>query len=557
VPKYGVHQIVLADAIYGSGIEPGAADLLRQHQAMAMLGAIGPDLFFWGPDYEFVRILKGIYEAIDTVVQAYDAVVQPIEDLEEGVGHVLDMVTPASYRINDAFIQGLRDTTELLRQDVATGALSTALGVSNLLTDAAHVPSALTQIFNAFRPPRQRNESEANWYWFDMLHYRKTGDFARHLVEQARGGTDRQRAYAYGYLSHIATDLTGHPYVNQIVGGPYRLHVQRHAIVENFIDTWAFQRRYGESINQTLVDRLGLRNLKRMPRDIVDLLDGAFRATYPLRGTRPEFLTADQIQETYQNFHLVLGYMEKLAIPYPTEPFDEIGRILAEVFQDLIEPPPAGPGAPSGMCSFDDIWPVGTTDKSRQCYDSFFRWLEDYFAYLGRFMEWLFDTVRDLIDLLSAATMAIPLGVAMAILYEAQVALYDILQTIRSALALGGLVNPEPGDLDSAHGRNFTTTFQNCVPDLSDAYPARTAPLVSPLVCPPRRDQHGVTLELPTTLPGFTQPGSADVTPFEFMRDAEFVDDTAYVSYAQANEIRDAGTTRLHHEQVADHDGNE
>jgi hypothetical protein len=554
MPKYGVHHIVLADAMNGRRIDHRAADILKENCDMAMLGAIGPDLFFWAPDYAFVRTLKEIYKAIDGIVQAYNDVVQPINDLVDAAGEAINMVTPATGAISNAFLETVEVTTDRFRAVVATGALSTALGGINLLTDAAHVPSVLAGIFNEFRPPRQTNKTERGWYWFDMLHYRKTGDFARHLVESARYGTDRQRAYAYGYLSHIATDLTGHPYVNQIVGGPYRLHVQRHAIVENFIDTWVFDKRYGESVNQTLVGRLGLQDLVRLPLDIAGLLDGAFRATYPLKKTRPDFLTVDQIRETYENLHLVLGYMEELVIPYPTEPFADVGRILSEAFNDLIEPPPGPAPNPSAACSIGDILDFATTDKSRECYDSFFKQIEDYFEYLGRLMEWLLDTIRDLVDLLLAATMEIPLAVAMAILYEIQVALYAILQTIRSALALGGLVNPEPGDLTSSHGRNLTTTYQNCVPDLFDAYPVRMAPTVSPLVCPPRIILGRSSLEQPLTVPGFSQPGSADVTPWEFIRDAPF-NQSAFLSYAQAGaQAGEHDTMSLHRQRL--HVGN-
>jgi hypothetical protein len=49
-------------------------------------------------------------------------------------------------------------------------------------------------------------------------------------------------AYALGYLTHYVTDVVAHPYVNQVVEGPFRLHWQRHHLVEFFIDAYVWDR---------------------------------------------------------------------------------------------------------------------------------------------------------------------------------------------------------------------------------------------------------------------------------------------------------------------------
>ena len=41
-------------------------------------------------------------------------------------------------------------------------------------------------------------------------------------------------------MSHCATDVTGHSFVNTKAGGPYRLHWQRHHLVENHMDAKAY-----------------------------------------------------------------------------------------------------------------------------------------------------------------------------------------------------------------------------------------------------------------------------------------------------------------------------
>ena len=70
---------------------------------------------------------------------------------------------------------------------------------------------------------------EQTFFWSDMLHYRKTYEFAHELWKSAT--TDAQKAFALGWMTHLATDVTGHCFVNEKCGGPYRLHWQRHHLV--------------------------------------------------------------------------------------------------------------------------------------------------------------------------------------------------------------------------------------------------------------------------------------------------------------------------------------
>jgi hypothetical protein len=46
-------------------------------------------------------------------------------------------------------------------------------------------------------------------------------------------------------MSHLATDVTGHAFVNQKAGGPYRLHWQRHHLVENHMDALVYNADHG------------------------------------------------------------------------------------------------------------------------------------------------------------------------------------------------------------------------------------------------------------------------------------------------------------------------
>jgi len=72
----------------------------------------------------------------------------------------------------------------------------------------------------------------------EFLRWHHTGEFTRNLINSANN--DQQKAFAYGYLSHVAASVTGEPLVNNITGGPYRTHWWRNRLVSNFIDSWTF-----------------------------------------------------------------------------------------------------------------------------------------------------------------------------------------------------------------------------------------------------------------------------------------------------------------------------
>ena len=73
----------------------------------------------------------------------------------------------------------------------------------------------------------------------------------QHCCARARETNDEELlAYAIGYTSHYAADTVGHPYVNTIVRGPYRFHGQRHKLVENSHDVWAWER-FGDRLPRT------------------------------------------------------------------------------------------------------------------------------------------------------------------------------------------------------------------------------------------------------------------------------------------------------------------
>jgi len=55
-----------------------------------------------------------------------------------------------------------------------------------------------------------------NKYFSDLVHYVRTGDFVNALIDQS--SNLNEYAFALGALAHYASDNTGHPTINQVVG---------------------------------------------------------------------------------------------------------------------------------------------------------------------------------------------------------------------------------------------------------------------------------------------------------------------------------------------------
>ena len=527
MPKYGIHHVVLQEAIAQLLINPSASiqsigSDLWSNEDVAMLGAVGPDLFFWAPDYEVVDRFYRLYKNIGEIVDLYNEIVQPIRDINdavvEPVEDAVETLAPETVALIRQTIEEMRETAGLFQSTVGTGLFAGVISGFNVLTDLASLPRLSGEFFDLFRPPLQSNKPEAEWYWFDMLHYRNTGDFARALAVNATASADaQQKAYAFGYLSHIATDFIGHAYVNQIVGGPYRLRPQRHVTVENFMDCWKFSEYYGQSVNLTLVDKLGLP--PTLPAGVGDLIHTAFRHAYdgkphPTRLPGDGFISRNQIDQTYEIFYEVLQIMKKMAIARPEEPFSGVADVLEDAFRDVLEPPPSPPSSPSSTCSLGDIFSFGLTASSRDCYEEFFEELGEWFEYVAEVLAWAFETMLDIFDLLLSLLLSLPIVVLLAILYGLQLMLYELYQTLRNVLALEGFLFPEPEFLNSSHGRNLTTTFQCGISPFK--YPRWYDLSISHLACAPG------DLEHPTTAAD-SYPSSDTVTPNAFIKDRPLI----------------------------------
>lgn len=233
-----------------------------------------------------------------------------------------------------------------------------------------------------------------------MLHYRATGQFARNFWSRAKMSTDpQQQAYALGYITHLATDVTGHGFVNTLVGGPYRLHWQRHHLVENHMDClWYLSDpmspmmgpRYtqltesalyydiafddmgaviprpayalGSSMREVYQRRRDLDQASPFPMKIADLLIGAMQDTWYPDNTKPpthplildpvdDKPTASQIKEAYDLYYKYLKYATVDGFSFePPDPPQLVPNLDPPLIPDLGPPPDA-----SDQNLFDDV----------------------------------------------------------------------------------------------------------------------------------------------------------------------------------------------------------
>ena len=206
------------------------AAIMDENPNFAAIGAVGPDLFFFLPDfrdYSGVPVASVLIGVLDFLEQVYAAVDPYVSKWEHYIGPISEDTAEELSRLSGGLTESVGNISGEL-----SGILTT------LLEDLAVMQSDWWENFSL---GLDKGYDDKSYLWSDMLHYRATGQFGQALWDNAKlGGADqnRRRAYALGYLTHLATDVTAHAYVNAISGGPFRTHWQRHHLVENHVDTY-------------------------------------------------------------------------------------------------------------------------------------------------------------------------------------------------------------------------------------------------------------------------------------------------------------------------------
>jgi hypothetical protein len=109
----------------------------------------------------------------------------------------------------------------------------------------------------------------------NLAHYVRSGELARALIRAAR--TESERAFAWGWATHVLADATIHPFINVAAGDArgtapltYADDPALHLAVEVGADGCAFARRR----------ELGLPRPAPLPADIAGFVAGAYRGVY-------------------------------------------------------------------------------------------------------------------------------------------------------------------------------------------------------------------------------------------------------------------------------------
>lgn len=506
-----VHLIVqqrLARALHA---EPEGKELAKLLDSggcdpFAAFGSMGPDyLFFSLKEYgtpldELVHFLFGVYDAFRPLIDFYEKNIEPIvEDVEDAIDAVDDALFAGIFQQIDA---------------------TSKLAVTTLLTAAAAGLTKGIDLFYGFYPKLQAGAAEKDWYWFDFLHYRRTGEFCTSMWNNAKTDKDLRR-YCLGYASHIAVDVVGHPFVNTIVGGPYRVHWHRHKLVENWIDAYA-RNHYPDSrrtkrclqlqpddvyvpdaISGSLYYRLLEFPNGTLPQKLADLIVTAMDEVYVTPpAANPTPMTAGDLDDTYR---LWLEWFRRATTvldarkPIPVPPPGTAAITLVTDFVNGFPPFPGASGPPSGGFSPAAILAALA---------AFAQWVADSVSYTT---NWAANHAHDIV------TLPVTAGHELTkwLLYQVQKGLWEVYDNVRFALVLGGYIFPEQRDLAKAPW-GMALTRSGPVHPRWNLYPRKqeahglTGPMEHHLIYPNEPSELPYAEPMPE--PFHTQPPEAFIT---------------------------------------------
>lgn len=253
-------------------------------------GCQGPDYLFFntkdmpGPIGDLAEFYFEVADFIEKFKKTLLAVVpQPVLDALQAFDETVDEIIEDSVLLSE-LQQTFKDINRLLDGFSATLIEMTKKFISNF------------NLFDQFpHPYRDGLKKDDKWWWFDALHYRKTGKFTKALLDATSGNYDDPKIlYALGYLTHYCADTVGHPYVNLISGGPYRSHAQRHKTGENYQDVFNFLNETGTDWNRSKLHEFYKFNL-----NAVDTENNESNEFSDLPDKLAE-LIADSIKKVYQ-----------------------------------------------------------------------------------------------------------------------------------------------------------------------------------------------------------------------------------------------------------------
>ena len=420
------------------------------------LGCQGPDFLFFN--------LKDLNPTIGKIAETYYDVYDFIENFKRTL---LDAVPQP---VLDALAAFDEAANEIIEDSALLSEIQQTFDDLNRLLDGflgtlTEMVKRFVSEFNLFdlvsHPYRDGVAAGEKWWWFDALHYRKTAQYATALLEQTRDMNSPLHLYALGYLTHVAADTVGHPYVNLFSGGPYRAQAQRHKTGENYQDVFNLLGATGVDWNYSKLHALYNFNFSgtidddepdlftNLPDDLAALIADTINSLYQEDAVPgPDYgatITAEDVNDTYRTWY----------------------RWFKSTTDTGTLPPPV---AYSLTAELREVWEK-TVDNLEEAGDL----IEDAVDSAGDFgILSIFLILAALIVAAVMAAAALADGVAGAVatmgtasiryaaclIYEQ---LYNAFQSFRLAVALNGLAFPMREHLGEVRFRQFIT------PDLPDS----------------------------------------------------------------------------------------
>lgn len=487
------------------------------------MGATGPDLWFFAPDYKAVRITEMLLEFVNSVVQPiqeiYDDTIKPvvdkIDEVEEKVDAVLDEVTCQNISNIKDRTDGITDTIAAIRDGFFVKIFTDAVNTFDIMQHPVHKDGD---------PPKE-------WYWFDLLHSRRTGQFVNEMWNRATNS--KQKAYVLGYASHVAADVTGHPYINQSVGGAGRGHNQRHHFVENILDVWFYSQEsppidvtnsqlhrdlpHGHELDDhgTLLSVLnGTAESKEDLDEIFTMVSEAMAEVF--KDELPEhlptgFTTAEDINLAYWFLLASFKVSTDSYIPPPPHPTDGLMDEINEAIDEFLSSTggaPVGPGSGPDLCHA--FW-SSDCDFSLQALEDWLKHQWDKIVFLAEMIKWAAEVLVELFQVLACIITAPLKATVSALLWIIHSALREILEEIRKSLSMAAIVHPTPDWVATNPIATEMTSLSNdfIVDSLRGNYPHQAPDSNEGFLGYPTTDLEGAA-----TVAGPYQVGA---TPFSFL----------------------------------------
>lgn len=489
MPKFGSH-ILFAELAAKS-----EAEFLGVNNALR-LGAVGPDLTLFLFDPIKDSTARALFDEATHVLTE----MQRIREQLDQIKNMFDT------NIADWLTGGLStDLTSLLESGVDAIWLTVKLSLADFIgtvrvdnplsqfKDIANLNWSDPKFFEKFRdvsrnnhagipfrcfghpftndPPFKTPEDPGDysqWWWMDMLHYRNTGKFATSLL--ANASTPSQKSYARGYLTHVAGDITGHPFINALVDGPFRNHAYRHMVLEGLVDTWLWDHHKVADISNSSLHKLVALDSREL-HEVTSLLARSMRETYP-EHMRPSAFKPDgcpgqsDLRGAYDRMQLYLKLSTSGNPMRPTPPPSNIGQIIDELGDILDE---SNPGPPPN-------WDPHNPQRSLM---AMFAW------------AWRGAALIAMIATLPAAVLArIAAYDARWILYFIHLGVYMLISGLRSALALLGWGYASSDDFSNFGFLKELITVRN-----TETFPVGSIPQKSNHYWLYRPEQLGAVLE--------------------------------------------------------------